>query len=85
MPDSEGMPLNGDGEQSVANLVTLRERIEDAGFRLNAIENFPVSFYEDDARRSESCEQLVRIKHTIRNIGEAGTTIFGYHWVPAGV
>src|SRR5690554_4947578 len=40
-------PLHGDGEWSFNELLTLRNRIEDFGLRLNAIENFPKEFYRD--------------------------------------
>ncbi|TYT63370.1 mannonate dehydratase [Natrialba swarupiae] len=86
MPDDERMPLEGDDEWSVENLIALRERVEDAGIRLNAIENVPISFYEDVMLGGpERDEQLEKLKRTIRNIGEAGIPIFGYHWAPAGV
>ncbi|MEY7848513.1 mannonate dehydratase [Natrarchaeobius sp. A-rgal3] len=86
MPDDERMPLEGDGEWSVENLIALRERIEDAGIRLNAIENVPISFYEDVMLGGPNRdEQLEKLKRTIRHIGEAGIPIFGYHWAPAGV
>lgn len=86
MPDDEQMPLEGDGEWSAANLTALRERIEDAGLRLNAIENLPTSFYDKVMLgEPERDEQLTKLKNTIRNMGEAGIPIFGYHWAPAGV
>ncbi|SDK54930.1 mannonate dehydratase [Natronorubrum texcoconense] len=86
MPDDERMPLEGDGEWSVENLVALRERVEAAGIRLNAIENVPISFYEDVMLNGpKRDEQLEKLKRTIRNMGEAGIPIFGYHWAPAGV
>lgn len=86
MPDNDRMPLSGDGEWSAENLTALRERVEDAGLRLNAIENVPVSFYEDVMLGgSNRDEQLGKLKNTIRNMGEAGIPIFGYHWAPAGV
>lgn len=86
MPDDERMPLEGDGEWSVENLTALRERVEAAGIRLNAIENVPISFYEDVMLNGpKRDEQLEKLKRTIRNMGEAGIPIFGYHWAPAGV
>jgi mannonate dehydratase len=86
MPDDERMPLSGNGEWSVENLTALRERVENAGLRLNAIENVPVSFYEKVMLGEPGRdEQIERLKNTIRNIGEAGIPMFGYHWAPAGV
>ncbi|MEF8852378.1 MAG: mannonate dehydratase [Haloarculaceae archaeon] len=86
MPDDDRIPLEGDGEWSAENLRRLRERVEAAGLRLNAIENVPVSFYEDvmlDGPGRD--EQLEKMKRTVRNMGEAGIPVFGYHWAPAGV
>ncbi|WP_238709266.1 mannonate dehydratase [Natronorubrum halophilum] len=86
MPDNERMPLEGDGEWSVENLIALRERVEAAEIRLNAIENVPISFYEDVMLNGpKRDEQLGKLKRTIRNMGEAGIPSFGYHWAPAGV
>lgn len=86
MPDNDRMPLSGEGEWSAENLTALCKRVEDAGLRLSAIENVPVSFYEDVMLDGPKCdEQLGKLKTTIRNMGEAGIPIFGYHWAPAGV
>ena len=86
MPDDERMPLEGDGEWSTENLRALRERVEAEGLRLNAIENVPVSFYEDVMLNGPNREeQLAKMKRTIRHMGEAGIPVFGYHWAPAGV
>lgn len=85
MPDDE-MPLEGEHEWSYENLLELRERVEAAGLRLNAIENVPVSFYDDimlGGDRQE--EQMEHMKTTVRNMGRAGIPIFGYHWMPSGV
>lgn len=86
MPDDEAMPLEGDSEWSHGNLRDLRETIESAGLRLNALENFPISFYDDVMLgRAGKHEQIERLKTTIRNIGKAGIPILGYHWSPTGV
>ncbi len=86
MPDDEQAPLSGEGAWSVESLRELRERVEAEGLRLNAIENVPVSYYEDVMLGGPNRdEQLARLKETIRNMGEAGIPIFGYHWAPAGV
>jgi mannonate dehydratase len=79
-------PLEGDAEWSAENLRALRERVEDAGLRLNAVENVPISFYDHVMLGGERRdEQLEHMKNTIRNMGEAGIPIFGYHWAPSGV
>lgn len=86
MPDDEEMPLEGDAEWSYENLVDLREHIESYGLRLNAIENVPISFYDDIMLGREGRdEQIEHMKTTIRNIGRAGIPMFGYHWMPSGV
>ncbi|EMA37309.1 mannonate dehydratase [Halococcus hamelinensis] len=86
MPDGERMPLSRTGEWSVDDLTTLRERVENAGLRLNAIENVPVSFYGDVMMGGpERDDQLRRLKDRVRNMGAADIPHFGYHWAPAGV
>lgn len=80
------IPLEGDKEWSYENLVTLRERVEEAGLRLNAIENVPLSFYDAIMVQEDGWEeQMEHMKNTIRNMGEAGIPVFGYHWMPDGV
>ena len=86
LPDDEVPPLNSDTEWSVEELVTLRERVEAAGIRLNAIENVPISFYDKLMLGLPGKEeQLASMKTTIRNLGRAGIPMFGYHWMPSGV
>lgn len=72
MPDGESMPLEGEEKWSYENLRSLRERIETAGLRLNAIENVPISFYDDAMLGSEGREeQIENMKGTIWNRGRA--------------
>jgi mannonate dehydratase len=83
---TEEAPLTGHDEWSLDELVALRERLEDADLRLNAIENMPMEFYDDVMLGREGREeQIEHVKTTIRNIGEAGIPILGYHWMPGGV
>lgn len=80
------LPLTGEKEWSFQNLVQLRNRIEDAGLRLVAIENFPYSFYDDvmlGGPRQD--EQIEHLKNTVRAVGEAGIPYMGYNWMPSGV
>jgi len=85
LPDEE-MPLTGEREWSADGLLTLRETVEDAGLRLNAIENMPVHFYDDIMLGREGREeQIEHVKNTVRNAGEAGIPILGYNWMPSGV
>lgn len=80
------LPLTGEKEWSFRNLVQLRNRIEDAGLRLVALENFPYSFYDDvmlGGPRQD--EQLEHLKNTVRAVGKAGIPYMGYNWMPNGV
>lgn len=86
LPNSDTMPLEGEQEWSYEKLVALRERIENAGLRLNAIENVPISFYDKVMLGKDGREQQIEhMKTTIENMGRAGIPIFGYHWSPTGV
>jgi mannonate dehydratase len=84
--DGEALPLSGREEWSFRELVQLRNRIEDAGLRLTAIENLPAYFYDDVVLGREGREeQLEHVKTTIRNLGKAGIPYLGYNWMPNGV
>ncbi|MDS0294971.1 mannonate dehydratase [Halogeometricum luteum] len=86
LPNEDRPLLATPEEWTVDALVELRERIERAGLRLNAIENVPIAFYDHvmlgGDRRDEQLDDLRRI---VRNLGEAGIPMFGYHWMPSGV
>jgi mannonate dehydratase len=66
--------LPGESRWEYMDLLRLRTSCEDAGLRLNAIENVP-------GRE----EQIENMQATIRNLGKAGIPIFGYHWMPNSV
>lgn len=84
--DHDELPLRGDSEWSFKDLVKLRNRVEDAGLRLNAIENLPMIHYDKVMLgKSGRDEQIEHIKNTIRNMGKAGISTLGYHWMPGGV
>ena len=74
------------GRWELDDLVKLRKDIEQYGLKLAALENVPVSFYDDvmlgGPRRDEQIENMV---YTIRNMARAGIPIFGYHWMPSHV
>lgn len=85
LSDTE-IPLTGDAEWDFQELVQLRNRVEDAGLRLNAIENIPIDFYEDIMLGGPNREaQIQHVQNTIRNLGRAGIPVLGYHWAPSGV
>lgn len=82
LPD-EKLPLSTDEKWSFEELVHLRTYIEERGLTLGAIENFPLSFYEDIMLgRDEREKQLDNITETIRNVGRAGINTIGYNWMP---
>ena len=65
------------------DLLHLRTRCEDAGLILEAIEGVPIGSYDKVMLglpgRDEEIDHLAT---TIENIGRAGISIFGYHWMP---
>jgi mannonate dehydratase len=82
--DSPHLP--GESQWEYINLLQLRTRCEDAGLRLNAIENVPIKFYiKAMLGLPGRDEQIEHMQNTIRNVGRAGIPIFGYHWMSSGV
>ncbi|MFN8495788.1 MAG: mannonate dehydratase [Caldilineaceae bacterium] len=74
------------GRWEYMDLLRLRTRVEDAGLRLNAIENVPIKFYDKIMLgKPERDEQIENMQATIRNMGRAGIPIFGYHFIVTGV
>ena len=75
--------LPGDTRWEYMDLLQLRTRAEDAGMRLEALENTPNSFY-DHAMLGlpDRDEQIENYQETIRNVGRAGIPILGFHWMP---
>ena len=75
--------LPGDEEWAYEDLKALKERADNAGLQLQALENVPVHFYErimlNLPRRDKQIEHM---SNTIRNMGKAGIPILGYHWMP---
>ncbi len=78
--------LPGESSWEYMDLLRLRTRCEDAGFRLNAIENVPIRFYDKIMLGLPGRdEQIENMQKTIRNMGRAGIPIFGYHFIATGV
>ena len=78
--------LPGTERWEAADLLWLRKRCEDHGLRLEAIENTPVSFYDKAMLGLPGRdEQIENYQATIRNLGQAGIPLLGYHWMPNGV
>lgn len=82
----QDQPLRGNGEWSFQELLTLRNRIEDFGLRLNAIENLPKEFYRDIMLGKPNRDrQIEKVQRTLENIARAGIPMFGYDWDPTDV
>lgn len=67
-------------------LVGIKEEIEAAGLRWEAIENFdPAHWHDVLLDGPEKDRQMEDLKRTIQNIGRAGIPIMGYNFSIAGV
>jgi mannonate dehydratase len=78
--------LPGEERWEYEDLLAWRQRAEDAGLRLIALENVPVRFYDEIMLGKPGREsQLANMQQTVRNMGRAGIPILGYHWMPNGV
>jgi len=78
--------LPGDKRWEIPDLRWLRRRCDDYGLRLEALENVPTRFYDRAMMGLDGRdEQIADYQATIRNMGEAGIAILGYHWMPNGV
>ena len=78
--------LPGERRWEEADLANLRARAEEHGLRFEAIENVPIHFY-DKAMLGQPGrdEQIEHYQATIRNVGQAGIPILGYHFMPNSV
>lgn len=78
--------LPGEQTWDVPGLIALRERVESFGLRLEGIENTPLSWYDRAILGLPGRDQQIeRYQQTIRNLGRAGISLLGYHWMPNGV
>ena len=75
--------LPGTERWEYEDLCELRQRADNAGLRLMALENVPVSFYDRAMLGLPGRdEQIDNMCATIRHMGRAGIPILGYHWMP---
>ncbi|WP_233506823.1 mannonate dehydratase [Jiangella anatolica] len=82
-------PSNLSGEHGyweVDELVALRRRCEDAGLRVEGIENVPLWHWDKVLFGRPGREaQLANYCRTIRNLAAAGITVLGHHFLPGYV
>jgi len=78
--------LPGERWWSYHDLLHLRTRCEDAGLRLEAIENTPLAWYDRAMLGLPGRdEQIEAYQETVRNMGRAGIPVLGFHWMPNSV
>lgn len=78
--------LPGTERWEFEDLLALRERCEEYGLRLEAIENLPNQFYERCMLGLAGQElELEHVQATIRNMGRAGIRVLGFHFMPGSV
>jgi mannonate dehydratase len=79
-------PLSGERRWEYQELVRLRRDVEGYGLRLEAIEGLPRHSYAGAMLESpERDRHLDNLRDTIRNMGQAGIPVVGYHFMPNGV
>jgi mannonate dehydratase len=78
--------LPGEERWEYEDLLAWRQRAEENGLRLMALENVPVRFYDKIMLGQDGRErQLENMQQTVRNMGRAGIPILGYHFMPNSV
>lgn len=78
--------LPGEERWELEDLRGLQQKAAARDLRLIAIENVPIAFYDKIMLGLEGRErQLENMRATVRNMGQAGIPILGYHWMPNGV
>ncbi|UCH26087.1 MAG: mannonate dehydratase [Trueperaceae bacterium] len=77
------------GEQGyweLRDLKRLRERCDEYGLKLEALENVPRTFYHKAMLGLPGRdEQIENYQKTVRNMAAAGIPVLGYNWMPNGV
>jgi len=86
--DDQGWGLAGDPDQlwTLEELAGVKQDIERAGLKLEAIENFdPAHWHDVLLDGPQKARQLENLKTIIRRAGQAGIPILGYNFSLAGV
>jgi len=84
--DYSELPLSGNQQWTLDEILALRGRVEDAGLRLNAIENLPLCFYDKILLGLPGREeQIEHVQQTLANLARAGIPMLGYYWDAGGV
>ena len=82
IPEESDLP-DDKGYWDAADLKRLKQRVNDYGLVLEAIENVPRQFYVDAMLNGPRCaEQTENYQITVRSMGEAGIPILGLNWMP---
>lgn len=72
-----------EGYWQVADLQRLKQRVNDYGLRLEAIENVPRHIYIDTMLNGpRRDQQIANYQLLLRNMGRAGIPILGLNWMP---
>lgn len=78
--------LMGEDGLDLHELIAVRNQVETAGLRLNAIEQMTNPDYDRIILGLEGRDEHIAYwKTSIRRLGEAGIPILGFHWHPASV
>ena len=83
-----GWGVAGDPDKlwTLEELVTLRSQIEDAGLKLEAIENFdPAHWHDILLNGPKRALHIENVKTILRRMGKAGIPVMGYNFSIAGV
>lgn len=83
-----GWGLAGDPDRlwTLAELKQLRQEVEAAGLKLEAIENFdPAHWHDVLLDGPKRAQHIENVKTIIRRLGEAGIPVLGYNFSIAGV
>jgi mannonate dehydratase len=86
--DGSGWGLAGGSDEfwTLEGLRALKERVEAAGLKIAAIENFdPAHWHDVLLDGPKKAEQLEFLKGIIRNMGAVGIPVMGYNFSIAGV